>query len=132
MIARHIVYILFLAKITKLTIMCYTMIYLLHTEHMIRISEIIAEIVEGQPFLEDALRHGYLNLTGFAEYIRPYVEERVGKPLSAHAIKMALSRMDHPEHLAPYGIRWTHNQISTITGLILTSIVKSPGMQEAV
>lgn len=63
MIARHIVYILFLAKITQLTIMCYKILYLLHTEHMIRISEIIAEIVEGQPFLEDALRHGYLNLT---------------------------------------------------------------------
>ncbi|MBP9779076.1 hypothetical protein KBD33_00465 [Candidatus Gracilibacteria bacterium] len=99
---------------------------------MIRISEIISDIVAGQPFLEDALQQGYLNLTGFSEYIQPYIEERVGKSVSAHAIKMALSRMNHPENLSPYGIRCSHNQISTISGLSLTSIAKSPNIQEKI
>lgn len=103
---------------------------MLQIAHMIRISEIISDIVAWQPFLEDALQHGYLNLTGFSEHIQPYIEERVGKPISAHAIKMALSRMNHPENLSPYGIRCSHNQISTISGLSLTSISKSPNTQE--
>ncbi|MDD2486905.1 MAG: hypothetical protein PHS92_00845 [Candidatus Gracilibacteria bacterium] len=99
---------------------------------MIRISDIIQEIVVGQPFLEDALQHGYLNLTGFSEYIRPYVEKIAGKSISSHAIKMTLSRLDYPKNLFPYNIRCEHNQINTISGLNLMSIIKNPNTQEMI
>ena len=112
--------------------MCCNELLLLQIEHMLRISEIVLEIVEGQPFLEDALRHGYLNLTGFSEYIRPYVEERTGRSVSTHAIKMALSRLDHPENLSPYRLRCNCNQLSTISGLSLISISKTPGSLEII
>ncbi len=92
----------------------------------------MTDIVAWQPFLEDALQHGYLNLTGFSEYIRPYIEERTGKSVSAHAIKMTLSRMNHPENLSPYKLRCSHNQISTISNLNLMSILKSPHTREII
>ena len=112
--------------------MCWYNNILLHIEHMIRISEIISDIVAWQPFLEDALQNDYLNLTGFSEYIRSYVEERAGKPISAHAIKMALSRMNPPKQLSPYSVRCNHNQVSTISGLSLMSILKSPNSQKII
>ncbi|MDP2103957.1 MAG: hypothetical protein Q8K26_03485, partial [Candidatus Gracilibacteria bacterium] len=74
----------------------------------------------------------YLNLTGFAEYIRPFIEEKTLKSTSTHAIKMALSRMERPTHLPVYNVRYTHNQINTISGIILMSLIRSPGSEEKI
>jgi len=59
---------------------------------MIKLSDIVSEIILEQPFLEEALVYGYLNLTAFSEYIQPYIEKKLEKNISIHAIKMALSR----------------------------------------
>lgn len=67
---------------------------------MKKISDILGQVIGDQPFLEEALYHGFLNLTAFAEYIRPYVEETSQKTVSVHAIKMALSRLEKPEKVA--------------------------------
>lgn len=99
---------------------------------MRKISDVINDIVISQPFLEEALHHGYLNLTGFSEYIRPQVEKEAQKEVSIHAIKMALSRMNHPETLSPYDIHYSHGQINTMSGLNLMSILKSPNTQEII
>lgn len=99
---------------------------------MIRVSEIIQDIVHNQPFLEDALHNNYLNLTGFAEYIRPFIEEKTGKLTSTHAIKMALSRMERPNSLPDYNVRYSHNQISTISEITLMSLVRSRKCEDTI
>lgn len=59
---------------------------------MKKISSILESLILTQPFLEDALLYGYLNLTAFSEYIQPYIQKELEKDVSIHAIKMALSR----------------------------------------
>lgn len=59
---------------------------------MKKISSILESLILTQPFLEDALLYGYLNLTAFSEYIQPYIQKELGKDVSIHAIKMAFSR----------------------------------------
>lgn len=112
--------------------MCWKYLILLQIEHMIRVSEIIGDIVHNQPFLEDALHNNYLNLTGFAEYIRPFIEEKTGKSISTHAIKMALSRLERPTNLPPYNVRYSYNQLNTTSGIILMSLIRSPKTEEKI
>ncbi len=59
---------------------------------MKKLSDIVESIIARQSFLEEALHFGFLNLTAFSEYIRPYIEEEAQKEVSVHAIKMMLSR----------------------------------------
>ena len=59
---------------------------------MKKISSILESLILTQPFLEDALLYGYLNLTAFAEYVQPHIQKELEKNVSTHAIKMALSR----------------------------------------
>jgi hypothetical protein len=63
---------------------------------MKKISTVISELVRQSSFLEDGLYKGYINLTAFAESIRPFVEKETQKKVSVHAIKMALSRFEIP------------------------------------
>lgn len=53
----------------------------------------IEEIVIQNSFLEDALYYNYLNLTSFAEYIKPRLEKELVKDISVGSIKIALSRI---------------------------------------
>ncbi len=99
---------------------------------MQKISDIIHDIVMRQPFLEEALHHGYLNLTGFAEYIRPHIEKVTQKTTSVHAIKMALSRMDRPESLSKYLPSFHASRLSTVTNLSLVSVVRSSIMMKKI
>ena len=63
---------------------------------MKKISTVISELIRQSPFLEDGLYKGYINLTAFAENIRPFIEKETQKEVSIHAIKMALSRFEVP------------------------------------
>ncbi len=92
---------------------------------MIRISEIVANVVRGQPFLEEALRFRFLNLTGFAEYVRPYVEKEARKPVSVHAIKMALSRLEIPDSITERVPNFQPGRMGTIRDLSIMSVVRS-------
>lgn len=92
---------------------------------MIKISAIISEIVMRQPFLEEALNYGFLNLTAFAEYIQNQVEKDVEKPVSIHAIKMALSRMRIPGNIST-GHQARLTKLSTRLGLSIMTLVRSP------
>lgn len=53
----------------------------------------IEEIVIENSFLEDALYYNYLNLSSFAEYIKPKLEKDLQKEVTVWAIKIALSRI---------------------------------------
>ncbi len=60
---------------------------------MLKISDALREIVEGEPLLQFGLQHGLLNLSQVAAYIRPHIEVRTKKPLTRSAIVMSLSRL---------------------------------------
>lgn len=91
---------------------------------MKKISEIIAEIVKSQPFLEEAMTYWFLNLTAFAEYIRPTIERELEKDISVHAIKMAISRMDIPSTLRSKS-SYTLSRISSRLGLCIITLPRS-------
>lgn len=93
---------------------------------MRRISDALKDIVQDHPFLEEALHHGFLNLTGFAAYARPTVEKETGKKVSLHAIKMALSRLERPKALAERPARFLASRVTTLTGLSVMSVARSP------
>lgn len=98
---------------------------------MIKISDIISGIVMRQPFLEEALNYGFLNLTAFAEYIQNQVEKDAWKPISVHAIKMALSRMHVQRDISTiHQARFT--KLSTRLGLSIMTLVRSPRSIELV
>lgn len=60
---------------------------------MISINKCVWKIVSDNPFLEDSLYNDYLNLTWFAEFIKPRVEQMTKKEVSTWSIKIALSRI---------------------------------------
>jgi len=82
-------------------------------------------VIIQQPFTEEALHHGFLNLTGFAEYIRPYVEKEAQKQVSNHAIKMALSRMERPEELSKYVPDFQSKHTIIMGNLTIMSVIRS-------
>jgi hypothetical protein len=92
---------------------------------MKKISDILIQMIGDQPFLEEALQYGFLNLTAFAEYIRPYVEQESQKMVSIHAIKMALSRLDRPIEILVPLTRILPEQMSTRTGLSIITLMRS-------
>jgi len=59
---------------------------------MISIAKALNQIIHESPFLEDALYHEYLNLSSFASYIHPRVEQITKKQVSLWSIKMALTK----------------------------------------
>jgi hypothetical protein len=59
---------------------------------MISISKALEHIISESPFLEDALYHEYLNLSSFASYIKPRIEQITKKQVTLGSIKMSLSR----------------------------------------
>jgi len=60
---------------------------------MISIKKCIEEVVYNNLFLEDALYNDYLNLSSFALYILPRVEQMSKKNVTIWSIKIALSRI---------------------------------------
>lgn len=117
----------------KLTFSCYLDSILFYLEHIMRkISEIIEQVVVNQPFLEEALAFGFLNLTAFAEYIRPHVERESQKSLSVHAIKMALSRMERPKIIRETISHRSFHNITTRVGLSIMTLPRSSKSVEIV
>jgi ribosomal protein L30E len=60
---------------------------------MITISEVIEGIIKKQPFLEEELHRGIINLSALARRMKPQVEKKLMKPVKTGAIMMALKRM---------------------------------------
>lgn len=98
---------------------------------MRKVSDIIADMIMRQAFLEEALNYNFLNLTAFAEYIQNQVEKEAGKSVSIHAIKMALSRLKLPDSFPPCP-KSNFTKISTRTGLSIITLIRSPKSVEIV
>jgi len=60
---------------------------------MLKITNAVRQMVEGNPLLQFGLHHRLLNLTQIARYIDPLIEARVKKEAGTSAIVMALSRL---------------------------------------
>ena len=59
---------------------------------MITIPEVVAEIIQKSPFLEEAMQDEIINFSGLARYIQPQIEKRLMKNVKEGAIVMALKR----------------------------------------
>lgn len=97
---------------------------------MRKISDILSQVIESQPFLEEALYHWFLNLTAFAEYVRPYVEKETQKEISIHAIKMAISRLHKSSEVPQKSLRIMPEQMSSRSWLSIMTLVRSPRSME--
>lgn len=63
---------------------------------MKNISHCIAEIIAGQPYLEEALSQKIINYAALAQNLNPLVEKLLNKPVKDGAILMALRRYSPP------------------------------------
>lgn len=61
---------------------------------MVTIPEVVREIVSREPYLEEALSRGIINLSALARTIRPQIEETLLKPVQEGAVIMALKRLE--------------------------------------
>ncbi len=72
---------------------------------MIKIQPIVKEIVLSEPEASYALTHGFMNMSGYADRIRPKVELRTKKEVTQTSLVVALSRIrdeiGRTEPLAP-------------------------------
>ncbi len=60
---------------------------------MIRLHDTLRALVAENPLIQFGFRHGLLNLTKTAQYLKPLVEMRTKKGISVSALTMALSRL---------------------------------------
>lgn len=60
---------------------------------MITLKDTLNKIITENQFIEEALHNNFLNLTSFAEYIKPQVEKISKKEVTISALKMTLSRI---------------------------------------
>ncbi|MBI2542447.1 hypothetical protein HYV80_07110 [Candidatus Woesearchaeota archaeon] len=59
---------------------------------MVTISHIVKKIVSQQPFVEEGLARGIINIANLAESLLPNIEQELGKKAKLPAIAMALRR----------------------------------------
>jgi len=99
---------------------------------MIRVSDVVAEIVKQSPLLEEGLARGLINVSALARDIRRRVEQKTMKDVTEGAIVMALKRLS--------GELAAHNQSSAIfqhapdmmvrSNLFELTVSNSPGLPQ--
>ncbi len=62
---------------------------------MITISQLVNEIINEKPFLNENLKDGIINLSSYARLIKPQIEKKLKKKVEEGAIVMALKRYSH-------------------------------------
>lgn len=62
---------------------------------MITIPEVVQQIVTREPYVEEGLQKGIINLSAYAREIRPRIEDILMKQVQTGAIIMALRRMQN-------------------------------------
>ena len=80
------------------------------------ISSVVENYIKKKPYLQSALSQGIINLTSLSRYIRPEIEEALGKDIRNGAIVMALKRLsDDLEFRATHKIVKVLKEIGEIT-----------------
>lgn len=102
---------------------------------MIRLADIIQEIITENTLLQFGMMHRLLNLTRLADLIRPMVHARTKKEVTISAILMSLSRIQKKLDTIT---TWNHRQIYEISnvtihgGLCIASYIKEEKLQEKI
>ena len=60
---------------------------------MIKIAEVVENLIKKKPFIEGALHEGLINMSSLARQLKPEVEAKLKKPVQEGAIIMALKRL---------------------------------------
>ncbi len=63
---------------------------------MVTIAEVVAEFVHKEPFVEEALQKGIINLSSLARFLSPEIEKKLHKSVKTGAVVMALRRYRAP------------------------------------
>lgn len=97
------------------------------------IQNIVEQIVENNPVLEESLSRGILNLNATAKYLEPQIKKAVEKPFEKEAAVMALSRIK--EKLVEKQVHETirinkSNSFVLRSGLVGASIKKKKETEE--
>ena len=100
---------------------------------MIKISDAILDVIQGNAFLEFGVHHRLFNQTQLAGYLQPFVAARSHKEPTSGAIAMALSRMA-PELIenTPDPVDFHIDNISVTSGLYTASFTRTVTTHRAI
>lgn len=84
---------------------------------MITVPETVQKLIKQSPFLEEGLEKGIMNLSELARLLRPQVEKKLLKDVSAASVMMALKRMSSTVHTK----KRIHKIFSTVPDMIVRS-----------
>lgn len=93
---------------------------------MQRTGDALLSLIKSNPLLEFGIHHGLFNLTQLAHYLRPLLEARLQKAVSASAITMGLSRLQRSlSAVAPQPEHYPIEKISVVSGLYTATFARS-------
>jgi len=93
---------------------------------MIKISEAITEIINGNSFLQFGFRYRLLNLSQLSAFIKPQIEARTKKEIKISAITMNLSRLQKRfSKLKPKPEEYEIKNITTYSNLCIMTFIKT-------
>lgn len=64
---------------------------------MVRIAEVVEQLVRQSPFISEAINDGLINVSALARRLQTDVEKQLGKPVKSGAIIMAINRLQTGE-----------------------------------
>lgn len=83
---------------------------------MIKIAEVVEQLVRQSPFISEAINDGLINVSALARRLQTDVEKQLGKPVKSGAIIMAINRLQTGELMfIEKNIRQFFQQLSDIS-----------------
>lgn len=83
---------------------------------MIKIAEVVEQLVRQSPFISEAINDGLINVSALARRLQTDVEKQLGKPVKPGAIIMAINRLQTGELMfIEKNIRQFFQQLSDIS-----------------
>lgn len=99
---------------------------------MARMSEILEKMVENDAQLAFYMSNKLLNLSQFANYVKPIIETRINKPVETPAIIMALSRLQKKTIKKFDKQKFKVSRVSMHTDLCTLSFNKTPSTHQKI
>ena len=99
---------------------------------MIRVSDALHDIIQKNQTLQFGLAEELFNLSQLAKYLVPAIKARTKKELQPSAVVMALSRYQKREKKRRAQPRFEIKKLSTNSGLVVSSFLKTRSIHRAV
>lgn len=102
---------------------------------MANVSQAVSRLVQGRPFLEQALVSGIINYAYLADMLRPEVEAELKKRVNRYAIVMALRRLTEQlkeSFVGEAGVNLADADIMTTSGIFEMTVLKDARSIESV